>query len=296
MADNYDFTPGSGATAAADEIASVKYPRVKLIEGADGVNDGDISAANPLPVQQTDGTTPQAVAVEDSAAKTNGPQMMVKAHSSLPTAVTSADAINILADLYGRLRVILETPAGDSLINDTADSVKISQATASNLNAQVVGDVANDSADSGNPVKFGGLAKTANPTAVADGDRVNALFDKTGKQVIVGSIRDLKGVQKTTITSSTSETTIITAVASTYLDLYGLIIANTSATACNVTIKDSTAGTTRAIIAVPAGETRGFMLPESASIVQASTNNNWTATCSASVASIEITALFVKNI
>lgn len=161
---------------------------------------------------------------------------------------------------------------------------------------KVVGNVAHDSVDSGNPQKIGGVAKTSNPVAVADGDRVNALFDKLGKQVCVGAIRDLKGVQQTTITSSTSETTIVTAAASTFHDLYGLILTNTSATACNVTIKDATAGTTRAVIAVPAGDTRGFMLPVDAAIPQATVNNNWTATCSASVASIQVTALYVKNI
>ena len=42
------------------------------------------------------------------------------------------------------------------------------------------GDVAHDAADSGNPVKIGGYAKAAAPTAVADGDRVNAWFTPTG--------------------------------------------------------------------------------------------------------------------
>lgn len=36
MADNVDFTPGSGATGAADDIGGVYYPRVKISLGADG--------------------------------------------------------------------------------------------------------------------------------------------------------------------------------------------------------------------------------------------------------------------
>lgn len=180
----------------------------------------------------------------------------------------------VTVDASGNLQVdVLTMPAGSS-----------------------AGDVAHDAADSGNPVKIGGQARTTNPTAVADADRVNAIFDKLGKQITVGAVRELKGVQKTTITSSTAETTIVTAVASTFCDLYGLVIANTSATACNVTIKDATGGTTRAILSVPAGDTRGFMLPVDSAIPQAAVNNNWTATCSASVASIEITAMYVKNI
>lgn len=146
------------------------------------------------------------------------------------------------------------------------------------------------------PVTTGGRAATANPTAVADGDVQNFMTDKLGKQIAVSALRDMKGVQQTTITSSTSETTIVTAVASTFCDVYGLVISNRSATGIFVTIKDATAGTTRAIIYVPANDVRGFMLDAGSAIPQAAVNNNWTATCSASVASIDITALFVKNV
>lgn len=37
MADNFDFTEGSGKTGAADEVSGVLYPRVKLDLGTDGV-------------------------------------------------------------------------------------------------------------------------------------------------------------------------------------------------------------------------------------------------------------------
>jgi hypothetical protein len=50
MSDNVNVTPGTGDIIAADEIAGVKHQRVKVVIGADGVNDGDISASNPMPV------------------------------------------------------------------------------------------------------------------------------------------------------------------------------------------------------------------------------------------------------
>jgi hypothetical protein len=51
MADNFEADAGSGGdTFGADEISSVKYPRCKIIVGADGSNDGDVSSANPLPI------------------------------------------------------------------------------------------------------------------------------------------------------------------------------------------------------------------------------------------------------
>lgn len=99
--------------------------------------------------------------------------------------------------------------------------------------------------------------------------------------------------QKTTITSSTAETTIVTREMDHYLDIYSFIVANSSVTAATVTVKDSTAGTTRFIIAVPGGETRGFHGPRESAHRQTSKNQNWTATCT-SVASIEITVSYLR--
>ena len=49
MSDNVGYTPGSGATIAADNIGGALHQRVKVTIGPDGVNDGDVSATNPLP-------------------------------------------------------------------------------------------------------------------------------------------------------------------------------------------------------------------------------------------------------
>jgi hypothetical protein len=52
MADDFVANPGSGGvTFASDDISSVHYPRLKLIHGANGTNDGDVSTANPLPTR-----------------------------------------------------------------------------------------------------------------------------------------------------------------------------------------------------------------------------------------------------
>jgi hypothetical protein len=49
MADNVGYTPGSGATVAADDIDGVLYQRVKPVVGVDGVA-VDVSDDAPLPV------------------------------------------------------------------------------------------------------------------------------------------------------------------------------------------------------------------------------------------------------
>ena len=55
MADNTTLNTGTGGDViASDDIGGIKFQRVKLIVGADGVNDGDISSVNPMPVRLND--------------------------------------------------------------------------------------------------------------------------------------------------------------------------------------------------------------------------------------------------
>jgi hypothetical protein len=51
MADNVTLNlMTGGSVVAADDISSVFFQRIKLVHGADGVNDGDVSTSNGLPV------------------------------------------------------------------------------------------------------------------------------------------------------------------------------------------------------------------------------------------------------
>lgn len=49
MADNVGYTPGTGATVAADEIGGVLHQRIKVGVGDDGTA-VDVSPSNPMPV------------------------------------------------------------------------------------------------------------------------------------------------------------------------------------------------------------------------------------------------------
>jgi hypothetical protein len=55
MADGTQINVAStaGDIIATDDIAGQKFPRGKITLGADGVNDGDVSASNPLPIKGT---------------------------------------------------------------------------------------------------------------------------------------------------------------------------------------------------------------------------------------------------
>ena len=50
MADNIGYTPGTGATIAADEIAGILHQRIKIGIGENGTAT-DVSEANPMPVK-----------------------------------------------------------------------------------------------------------------------------------------------------------------------------------------------------------------------------------------------------
>ncbi len=107
---------------------------------------------------------------------------------------------------------------------------------------QVQGNVANDSPDAGNPFKVGGVGRTTLPTAVTDGDRVDAQFDKMGRQVITYSLRERRAQGNATL-STTTETTVITAGASgVFRDLVFLLISNGGNNKNRIAIRDSVAG------------------------------------------------------
>ena len=53
--DNTQLNIGTGGDLiATDDVGGVKFQRIKLALGAEGVNDGDISATNPVPVKGPD--------------------------------------------------------------------------------------------------------------------------------------------------------------------------------------------------------------------------------------------------
>jgi hypothetical protein len=139
-----------------------------------------------------------------------------------------------------------------------------------------------------------GLAITALPTAATNGNLTGASLDKFGRLVVVPqTIRDLVSDQSTTITSTTAATTVVNAVASTFLDLVSLTFANTSATGTQVGLYNDDGTTLRWSGFVPAGDMRGIVF--SVPLPQAATNKTWKVITTTSVASVIVTAQFIQN-
>ena len=161
--------------------------------------------------------------------------------------------------------------------------------------ASVSGDVAHDSPDAGEPAKIGGQARTTNPTAVADSDRTNAVFDDLGRQVVIlNHVRDLV-TQNTGSVGTTTETTILSAgAAGVFHDLVSLDFTNASATAVRVDVRDVTAGTVRMSfnLAANGGVAKVYVTPWT----QTTAANNWTMQLSAGSITVHWNIQAVKNV
>lgn len=107
--------------------------------------------------------------------------------------------------------------------------------------------------------------------------------------------------QVTTVSNSSAETTIVAADANFRLDLIGLIITTSTATAGTLTLRDSTGGVTRMILDYP-NAALAPSTPLTLSFVDqplsqlAGKNNNWTIQSSLSTNSYHITAIFAYGV
>jgi hypothetical protein len=159
----------------------------------------------------------------------------------------------------------------------------------------VVGNIAHDGVDSGDPVKIGGVARTANPTAVADADRVNASYDDLGRQVMTPyQVRDLVSSAYLVLATGT-ETTLLAAVAGVFLDCVQVVCANTSDAVVDVDFRSVSAGNVEFSVTVPPDATSGFI--PTVPWPQGNTGNNWTVDMAdVTGTTVNISALFIRNV
>lgn len=218
MADNVAITAGSGTTLASDDIGGVQYPRVKISQGADGAAT-DVSSAAPLNVTLANGTVP-------SHAVTNA-----------GTFATQVTTINSVAPAFG---------AGAS--GATVQRVVIAS-------DQLDPTVAHDAADSGAPYKqgFKATSSLAGLTLVANADRTDGFAGLDGVQIVRPhcNLEDLLS-GTATITDGSSTSVLASAGAGVKNYVTSVIIANDSATAVTVTLRDGAAGSVKATFPVPA--------------------------------------------
>ena len=161
MADNVQLNQGaSGDVLGADEISGVKYQRVKLIHGADGVNSGDVSTANPLPVDTANG-------VVSTGNSTTTPLTGSATWTGTWEEITQYASITVLAaaDVAGTLYYDFSS---DGSTNDRA--VQLSDGTSGSLGIHGL-----------IPVAKYGRARVVNGGSAQSSMTVQTVYSKSGK-------------------------------------------------------------------------------------------------------------------
>lgn len=229
------------------------------------------------------------IGADDSTNSTmKAPVLAAKCTAAAPTWTDGRQA-PLSVDTAGNTRMSLMTalPAGSNVIGHVIVDT-------------VAGDVAHDAVDSGAPVKIGAKAATANPTAVAGADRVNAMADKVGRVVVTPfHVREMvipnDAGTPIVLTASTAETDLLAAGgANVYDDLLEIAIENTSGTPARIDLRDAAAGTVRRSFYVGAGVSLQRTFP--GGLKQTSANAKWTVQSSASVSSVYVSATFAVNV
>jgi hypothetical protein len=224
LVDNVAVTAGTGTTIAADDVGGALHQRVKVTWGPDGTgNDTDVATGKPLPIQHR---------VSDGTAWTYG-----------------SGAIGA-----GTPRMTLATDSPGIIATGTQASP-----SASYLSSVVAGDIANDAADSGNPVKVGAKAVSAEPTAVTANDRVNLLADLVGKLIVLPYANPenfVSGAITSAMTGTTSTSLVAAPAAGLRNYITQITVSNAHATVgTDVIIQDGSGGTT--LYTIPAAAVYG---------------------------------------
>lgn len=127
------------------------------------------------------------------------------------------------------------------------------------LPVSLVGDVAHDGVDTGNPNKMGARARTSEITPVSNNDRTDLIADVTGKQIIMPYANPenfVSGCISTAMTATTSTLLLAAPAAGLRNYITQLTVSNSHATVgTDVLIQDGSGGTT--LMVIPAAATFG---------------------------------------
>lgn len=276
MADNVGYTPGSGATIAADDIAGVLYQRVKLSLGTDGnATDAPGNATNGLLVNISntslpigDGTNTVTIDIDPTDAEPNsGNALHTESRTYIYNGTTwdrvRGDISNGMdvdvTRVSGNVTVVGAAADGATLAgnpvlvagSDGTNAQALSVAADGALNVDAMGNVAHDGIDSGNPIKTGVRARSAVITSVASDDRADSIGTLQGYVITYPYALPQSALTGTASATGTADTAIIAAQGvGVTINVTTLTIYNDSTTNTFVNIKDG--ATTRLVLPAPA--------------------------------------------
>lgn len=172
-----------------------------------------------------------------------------------------------------------------------ADNTQTPVSAANPLPVESGGRAAVGAAVSGNPVLIGCEARDTQPAAVDDGDVQLIQCDDRGRVITSPHCpRVLIAHNRIALTTTTETTLIATGGSGIFRDLFFLVASNEGTSEVRVDIADSTGGTDRLSLDLAANG-GGAVLNMVVPLTQGTANNNWTATLSAAVSTVYLTAI-----
>lgn len=164
--------------------------------------------------------------------------------------------VGVIEDGVTRARYATVSAANALKVDGSAVTQPVSgTVTASNT----AGDVAHDTADSGNPVKIGAKAVSAEPAVVTANDRVNLLADLVGKLIVLPYSNPenfVSGAITSAMTGTTSTSLLAAPAAGLRNYITNIVVSNAHATVgTDVVIQDGSGGTT--LYTIPAAAVYG---------------------------------------
>lgn len=282
----------SGTITTVTTVGTVTNSVGAAIVDSSGVQ---YSTTNPIPTNnaQWGGAVVPAGLNETNA----GVVRTVLMTDSVASVVVNSGTITTVTTLTGvtnTVNVRLDTPDGAYSAANPMPTTLVSGGLTSTI---AVGAVVAGAADDGSaPIKTGGIARTANPSAVTGGQQVSFSADKIGRQITRPvQVRDLIATAYVSLTNGTEATLLAAGGTGVFNDLIYVLGANSSDAAVMVDIRDVTAGNIVTSIEIPANGTSGVSSP--VPYPQGNANNNWTVDMpDITGTTVNITALFSKEI
>lgn len=238
MADNTTLNTGTGGdTIATDDIGGVKFQRVKIAIGADGVNDGDVSSANALPVSAASLPLPSGAA---TAAKQDTGNTSLASIDGKITAVNTG-AVTISAALPAGTNAIGKLAANSGVDIGDVDVTSVIPGTgATNLGkAEDVGHSTGDTGVYALAVRDDALAAHSG----TDGDYESLHTDKDGALwVNPSNVIVSEAVSDTGGTSSAFSNFGATASIKNYVTAISVFRTDAGTSPAYVDFRDGTAG------------------------------------------------------
>ena len=145
-----------------------------------------VTGVSTLAEQQTQTAHLASIAGEDFATQTTLSALNGKVTACNTGAVVISSALPAGTNNIGDVDIVSGTITTVSTVTSVTQNADVRQATAANLNAQVVGPAGHDAAISGNPVIMGGVSSAAAPSSVsADQEAVRAWYLRNGAAATV---------------------------------------------------------------------------------------------------------------